>query len=305
MIRLSVIMPATDGRATADACARAVAGCASPPEQLIVVREPAEAGASLARNTGARSATGDVLVFVDADVRVHADALGRIRAAFEADPGLTALFGSYDPDPAAPGVVSQFRNLLHHHVHQEGAGPVTTFWSGLGAVRREAFAAAGGFDESLADIEDIDLGVRLCDAGGRIRLDPAVLGTHLKRWTLTSMVRTDLLHRGIPWTRLMLRRRTTTGGLNLGWRHRLSALASVVGAGAVLARRAPAALAALGALLLLNRDFYRLLARRRGRAEAAAGVGLHALHHLTGVAAVLTALVGYVRERRSARGAPS
>lgn len=301
MTRLTVIMPATDGRATADACARAVADCLSPPDQLIVVREPAGSGASLARNTGARAATGDVLVFVDADVRVQADALGRIRAAFDGDPGLTALFGSYDTDPAAPGVVSQFRNLLHHHVHQEGAGPVTTFWSGLGAVRREAFTAAGGFDESLTAIEDIDLGLRLCDAGGRILLAPEVLGTHLKRWTLVSMVRTDLLHRGIPWARLMLRRRTTTGGLNLGWRHRLSALASVVGAGALVARRPPAALAAVGALLLLNRDFYRLLARRRGPAEAAAGVGLHALHHLTGVAAVVAALAGHARERRTAR----
>lgn len=304
MTRLSVIMPATDDRPTIDACARAVAGSATPPHELIVVREPAGAGASAARNAGAAAADGDVLTFVDSDVRVHPDALGRIAAAFAADPGLTALFGSYDAAPGAPGVVSQFRNLLHHHVHQEGAGPVTTFWSGLGAVRRDAFLAVGGFDESLTAIEDIDLGMRLSDAGGRIELDPAVLGTHLKRWTLASMVRTDLQHRGIPWVRLMLRRGRTTGGLNLGWRHRLSALASVVGAGALLARRGPVLLGALGALLVLNRDFYRLLARRRGLVEAGAGVGLHAVHHLTGAAAVVAGLAGHARDRRSARWSP-
>ena len=35
-------------------------------------------------------------------------------------PASTALFGSYDDAPAAPGLVSQFRNLLHHYVHQQG-----------------------------------------------------------------------------------------------------------------------------------------------------------------------------------------
>ncbi len=58
-------------------------------------------------------------------------------ARFEADPGLAALFGSYDDSPAAPGLVSQYRNLLHHFVHQQGAflddtRPAHTFWTGCG-----------------------------------------------------------------------------------------------------------------------------------------------------------------------------
>src|ERR687894_766679 len=92
------------------------------------------------------------------------DELSRIEAAFADDPGLTALFGSYDDRPEAPGAVSGFRNLLHHHVHQGGAGPARTFWAGLGAVRRDAFVAAGGFDEGrypVPSIEDIELGMRL------------------------------------------------------------------------------------------------------------------------------------------------
>jgi hypothetical protein len=36
----------------------------------------------------------------------------------------------------------------------------------------------------------------------------------------------------------------------------------------------------------VNRDFYELLLRRRGPATAVAGVGLHALHHVTGAVAV-------------------
>ena len=73
---------------------------------------------------------------------MYTDALARVRAAFADDPGLTAVFGSYDDAPPG-GTVAAFRNLLHHHVHHRGAGPASTFWSGLGAIRRDAFLAAG------------------------------------------------------------------------------------------------------------------------------------------------------------------
>ncbi|MDF2754156.1 MAG: pglI 2, partial [Gaiellaceae bacterium] len=82
-------------------------------------------------------------MFVDADVEVHEDAFQRIRSAFNGDPGLAAIFGSYDDAPGADGIVSDFRNLLHHHVHHQGAGVATTFWAGLGAIRREVFLDLG------------------------------------------------------------------------------------------------------------------------------------------------------------------
>ncbi|MEZ5100660.1 MAG: hypothetical protein R3C15_12845 [Thermoleophilia bacterium] len=87
--------------------------------------------------------------------------------------------------------------------------------------------------------------------------------------------------------------------LNLGWRHRLSALASVALAVSILRRRPAAALAALVALAVLNRAFYGLLARRLGPTGAAGGVGLHALHHLSAVAA---AAIGAAAGSRAARG---
>jgi hypothetical protein len=244
-----------------------------------------------------------VLVFVDADVVVHPDAIRRIGRAFDADPSLCALFGSYDAAPAAPGVVSRFRNLLHHHVHHAGAGPAATFWAGLGAVRRDAFLEVGGFDARRyprPSIEDIDLGVRLAAAGEHIRLDPEILGTHLKRWTLAGMVRTDLLGRGVPWVGLMLRRGEVPGTLNLGWRHRASAVSSLAIVAALAGRRPRTAALAAAGLVALNRDFYALLWRRRGPAEAVAGVALHGLHHLTAIAAVPLGVAAHLAERRPA-----
>jgi glycosyltransferase involved in cell wall biosynthesis len=294
-VRLSAIVPATDGPPTLARCLAAIAAADDPPEEVIVVDSAGRPGPAAARNEGARRATGDVLVFVDADVEPHRDAFMRLRAAFAADPGLDALFGAYDDDPADPALVSRFRNLLHHHVHLEGAGQAETFWAGLGAIRRSAFP---GFDAErypAASVEDVELGLRLSAGGARIVLDPRVQGRHLKGWTLATMIHTDFARRGVPWAELLLERGRGSGVLNLGPRHRLSALAAL----GLLARRPR--LVAAAALLVLNRRFYALLLRQEGPARAAAGVGLHAVHHLTGVAAAATALGRSVRGRGAKR----
>src|SRR4051794_34507244 len=167
MPTLSVIVPATDAPAHLARCLAALAGGERRPDETIVVTEPAGASPAEARNAGAGRAAGDVLVFVDADVLVHRDALARLAARL-ADPELQAAFGCYDDAPEDPGIVSGFRNLLHHHVHAAAAGPVRTFWSGLGAVRRDAFEAVGGLDAKRfpeASVEDIELGARLARSG--------------------------------------------------------------------------------------------------------------------------------------------
>jgi hypothetical protein len=136
--------------------------------------------------------------------------------------------------------------------------------------------------------------MRLVDAGARIELDPRLQGTHLKAWTLGEAAWTDFARRGVPWVRLLFERRRVPDHLNLGWRHRASAAASVLGL-AALARRRPAGAAGAAALLVaLNRPFYRLLLQRRGPLQAATGVALHALHHVVAVAAVPAGLLAGV-----------
>lgn len=300
-MRLSVIVPATDRPPTLPECLRAIGAAEEAPEELLVVEEGE--GPAAARNEGARQAGGEVLVFVDADVLPHPNAFARIRKALSSDPQLAAVFGSYDDDPPARGVVSAFRNLLHHHVHQRGAGPATTFWAGLGAVRREAFEAVGGFDEQRyrkSSVEDIDLGLRLTARGFRVRLDPDLLGRHLKRWTLRSMVATDLWRRGVPWVALTLRHRQGSTALNLGWRHRASALLALGALAGAAGRRPALAGGALAAFVALNVPFYALLLRRRGPVTACVGVGLHLLHHLTATLALPLGVALYLQERRRA-----
>ena len=293
-----MIIPAADGSPTLERSAAAVRAAMQPQDELSIVDEPRGASAAEARNRGAARAEGDVIVFVDADVEIHPGALDRLRAAFEADPELVGLFGSYDDAPEG-GVVSGFRNLLHHYVHHSSPGRAGTFWAGLGAIRRNAFLEAGGFVEH--PIEDIELGMRLVDGGAKIVLDPSVQGKHLKNWKLWGMLKTDFAIRGAPWVGLMLHHRTADAALNLRWGHRLSALATVLLVVSVALMMFWVTAAVFGGLLALNARFYALLVRRRGPFQAAVGVLLHVLHHLTGVAALFWGLLAYARDEHGVR----
>lgn len=297
-MRLSVIIPAGDAPPTLARCIAALERASDTETEIIVVTEPRGATATAARNAGARRANADVLVFVDADVEVRADALRRIRRDFEQDRDLAAAFGSYDDSPEG-GVVSGFRNLLHHHIHQDSAGPIATFWAGLGAMRRDVFDRAGGFAEH--PVEDIELGMRLSETGAKIVLDPAVQGKHLKQWGLWEMIRTDFAVRGVPWVGLFMRHRSAAATLNLGWRHRLSALASVaLVLSLILTLWIPAAVA-LALIVVLNARFYALLLRRRGLWQTVAGVVLHIVHQLVAVAALPFGLLAYARDQHGIR----
>jgi hypothetical protein len=299
--RLSIVIPATDEPAHLDRVVAAVRDATLAGDEIIVIEKPSGLGPAGARNAGATRAVGDVLVFVDADVVVARDALARIREAFDADPQLAAIFGSYDDDPPDGGLVSDFRNLLHHFVHHEAAGRAATFWAGLGAVRADVFRSTGGFDEERFPhpaVEDIEFGMRLSKRGARLLLDPAIQGKHLKRWTLVSMVKTDLLRRALPWLELVLERRGESSALNLAPRHRVATVAAVSLVAGLVRRDVRIVTGAAAVILVNDRRFYLLLRRRRGTAFAVAAFPVHLVHRLTSAVAVPIALFQHVRRRK-------
>jgi len=289
-MRVSAVVPATDAPPTLERCLAALEASARRPDEVVVVRDAGLRTPAAARNAGAERASGDVLVFVDADVVVHPDALALLLARLEDDPGLDAAFGAYDDRPGAPGVVPGFRYLLHHRVHAAAPGPAETFWSGLGVVRREAFEAAGGFDPERRWLEDVDLGLRLRGMDRRILLDPRARATHLKHLTLLGMLRSDAFERAAPWTGLLLEHRRGGRVLNLGHRHRAQGVLAGALALALAARRPRSALLAFAGFLALDLSFVALVHRRRGTRQALAAVPLHVLHHLAGLVGAFAGL---------------
>jgi len=99
-----------------------------------VIATGGQRGPAYARNRGAESAKGEILFFIDADVMVRPDTLAQVASAFEANPALDALIGSYDEDPAEPNFLSQYKNLMHCFVHQQGRRQASTFWTGCGVL---------------------------------------------------------------------------------------------------------------------------------------------------------------------------
>lgn len=253
-----------------------------------VLRTKGRLGPAAARNLGAQAARGHYLYFIDADCELHPDTLTNIAQVFQADPGLDALFGSYDDAPGAANFIAQYKNLFHHYVHQNSSAEASTFWTGCGAIRRSQFLALGGFDLQRyrrPAIEDIDLGFRLKQAGGRIRLAKHVQVKHLKAWTFVSLLKSDILDRGIPWTRLILRDKAFTSDLNLQTHNRVSVVAvyGLLLALAVSLFQPQALLVALGlaALLLwLNLSLYRFFYQKRGLVFTLRVIPLHWLYYL-------------------------
>lgn len=324
---LSVVVPAFENAEDVEHCLQSIRAGGSQPDELIVVDDGSRgdaarrleaaciaAGARLirleenrgpaaARNAGAAASRGDVLLFLDADVTVHADTVQRVRRKLDGESSLDAVFGSYDDQPAAPGAVSRFRNLLHHYVHRRSAGESASFWAGCGGVRRDAFQRVGGFDTSYREpsIEDVEFGARLSKSGSRIELDPDIEVNHRKRWTLTGLFRTDLFNRAMPWMELALAERVLGKKLNFGWGDRISVGLIGLTFLLLLLRFPYLALGSLAAGLAVNWPVYRFVSGKLGVTGLPLAMVAHVAHYLAAFlgAAAGTVTYWYKRNPRS------
>lgn len=333
---LSVVVPAyvkdPETAANLAACLAALAACDPPPREVVVVDDGSTAaielrpeplfrwlrqdnrGPAAARNTGARAATGAVLVFVDADIEVPPDCFARLAADFARSPGASAIWGTVTAGHVHEGLVSRYKNHTHRHfTHQqdERTRHLTTM---LAAVRREAFEAVGGFDESLTtvSVEDVELGRSLYEQGALVLLDRDLEASHRHRFTLLRAVRNDF-HKARHHARTTLDR-LAAGGASVrldgpGERRQLHYLVGVpLGAGAVvallsgrwkLARRLTLAFAAW------EHDLLAWLAREEGPLFAAACLPLMMVERTTVAAAVALGTADHVRGRLAARLDPA
>ncbi len=257
-----------------------------------------QSGPGVARNEGAKSAAGEILLFIDSDVVVAVRTLGQFADRFTENPQISAVFGSYDDRPSAPDFMSQYRNLLHHYVHQRSLDDAKTFWAGCGAVRRGVFFELGGFDRDrfpTPSIEDIEFGYRMSQRGHRILLDKRIQVTHLKRWDFRSVVKTDIFSRAMPWSKLIIETGLIPEDMNLRISDRVSSVLSglllvcittlVLGIFGVCNREileiaAYGGGAIIAALLILNRDLYGFFLKNRGIGFTLLAVPMHFFYYI-------------------------
>jgi glycosyltransferase involved in cell wall biosynthesis len=230
-------------------------------------------GPGYARNLGAQHARGDYLFFIDADCEVNEFTFENLAEELNEYPDIDAFFGSYDDSPRAPNFVAQYKNLCHRYVHQLSNENASTFWAGCGIVKRTTFMELGGFDVNRFNrpsIEDIDLGYRIRQAGGRIRIAKSVQVKHYKAWNLANLIKVDIVDRGIPWTRLLLANPwCRVSELNLQLSYRVSVISAFLLVACVLACLVKpvfllGALASAMVFCSLNRDIFRYFYEYRG-----------------------------------------
>ena len=183
-----------------DSASRAEAGAelrrlvaAMPNARLLRLERP---GLSLARNAGAREATGDYVAFIDDDAAAAPDWVERIkRAVSESDPPPAVLGGRVLPVWEAPLPAwwpASLRGVLTIS-EWEGGGEYRTAQVPAGlepygvnmVVERAALLAAGGFDESLGrqpslllSDEDVQLAWKLQQGGRSARHDARIVVHH-------------------------------------------------------------------------------------------------------------------------------
>ena len=304
-LSVTIIIPLHDGGEAFNLCLQALLVAEPAADEIIVVADgdttgsgvlaeayatsvlytECQSGPAHARNLGAREASGKVLLFLDADILIRQETVGQVMDLFEQEADLAAAFGSYDDAPGETNFFSQYKNLLHHYVHQTAEEEASTFWSGCGAVRRSVFLGMGGFDEGYSRpvIEDIEFGHRLREGGYTIRLCKTLQVKHLKRWDALSLFKSDFFDRALPWTELILDHHWFINDLNLKWSSRVSVMLTYTFMASLFAAiRWPAALIvaalAAGVLLMVNLPLYSFFLRKRGPWFALRAISCHWLY---------------------------
>lgn len=136
-----------------------------------VVNEPRK-GLVIARETGRRATTGDLVAFIDADGRAPLFWLERLERRFERRSDLAGVSGSfrfYDWDLPSRALIRIYDHTLAPATHvlvQRVLHVGAVFYGGGFCVRRSALESIGGFDTRIEfHGEDTNLGRRLISVG--------------------------------------------------------------------------------------------------------------------------------------------
>lgn len=311
MTDFSVILPCFDAAATLRECLASLRHAGGGRTEVLLVDDASADGSreiaaefdfvrvlahernlgpAASRNRGAAEARGDVLVFMDTDVVAPPGILDRVAAHLRDRPDLAAVNAAYRREYTRPSLFGRFFNVLMHLEMEQHPFTISTSFC---AVRREAYAACGGFDEAIGRpySDDIAFGWKFLDRGFRSGAFPDVQVDHLKEITPVGWVKHSVYH-GAYWMRSFLASfpssaRPANRPVNSSFRARnVALLAAAAGALAAGLPPGPVVAATAGLYLLSVRRVLADLRRHEGLAFAvfaAGALAVEAACYLAGV----------------------
>lgn len=326
---LSIVIPARDAAATLPETLASVARLAAtrPFEAILVDDGSSDATAAIAaaagarvvpcegrgvadaRNTGARVARGDVVLFADADVILPVDTIEVLHDRLVVK-GYDACTGRLSHVHRHAGFASQYKNLWMAFTYESLPEDVTLFYTSASAIRRELFLELGGFSKSFVapSVEDTAFGQVLGDHGCRVAAEQRLAVEHLKAYTPREVLQLDF-QRSRALTRVFLgrgrraARRGNTSSVPTEFivSVPLPAIALLLLVASPFTSRILAAFG-LGAIALFwgcNARFLMYLARRRGASFALKAHGFLLFDALSVVLGILSGLVAGTTGRLS------
>lgn len=162
----------------------------------VVTRE--NGGRAAARNTGAKNASGDLIIFLDDDMRPIEDCIAYHIQHHQQFSDSICVGGQLDDYQKAKKDIQKYRAHLSRKWGKLAlgeSGQIDTKQPYITAANcsmpKSLFFELGAFDERLRDTEDFDLAVRATQKEIPIYLKPEALGWHDDAVTCQS-----LIHRG-------------------------------------------------------------------------------------------------------------
>jgi len=188
-----------------------------------VVDEPRR-GVGSARNAGVAQASGELIVFTDADCVADPNWLAALVGRFDSEPGLGGVGGylpGLDPQTPVQYYIAERRLLSQEVAVEERPFSAPYVITANALLPRQLIEDAGGFDPLCATSgEDADLCWRIGDKGRRFAFAPDAVVYHRHRSTVGALCRW-MFRYGIGSVYLMKkhRRRYGTGPILLDFEH--------------------------------------------------------------------------------------
>lgn len=292
---VSIIIPVRNGESTLDICLRSVKRSYYKNYEIIVVNDHShdntvsiaqchnctvlhageKNGANYSRNLGAQHATGDILLFLDSDVRIDRDTILEIVETLD-DENLDAVVGVYTTKHRHENLVSQYKNLWIRYSYMKSTPAIDWLFGAVSGIKRPAFDAMGGFNNELHAVygnDDIELGKRFSQNKLNIMLNLDIEVEHMKNYTLRSFIKNEY-RRSVGFAELATRLGEATNSVRKGFvnvypEFVLSTIISIlligVGIGIAVNAFSPWYLAGIAFLyLVLNIRFLNYLEQVRG-----------------------------------------